>query len=323
MILLLVVLIACLSGGALAAEVVAFSERAEVAGGPVTVGDVAVIDGDDAELMARIVAAPLGRAPAPGRERELTAAALAQLVHRIAPEALVDAPERVRLVRASRRIEPDWVRTRLEQAVRLRMPWPGDSVELGSWELPERFEVGQSARRLLVHFRDDEDFVGRVRADLEFVDPARPAAQRIRRSAGLEIRVQLPVVVARRDLRRGDTLDESSMGLELRELSRLPRGTTREVGELLGQRLARAVDKGQVIAFDALAAEPIVRRGQAVIVEAGDAGLDVRIEARALERGARGQLIQLENPVTRRRFHAELTGPGAARLPLPGVGARP
>ena len=63
--------------------------------------------------------------------------------------------------------------------------------------------------------------------------------------------------------------------------------------------------------------------GQAVIVEAGQAGLAVRIEARALERGARGQLIQLENPITRRRFHAELTGPGTARLPLPGVGARP
>ena len=46
MIALLVSLIAFVAGSAFAGDVVAFPERVEVGGGPLTVGDIAVIDSD-------------------------------------------------------------------------------------------------------------------------------------------------------------------------------------------------------------------------------------------------------------------------------------
>jgi flagella basal body P-ring formation protein FlgA len=217
-----------------------------------------------------------------------------------------------------RTIEPAWVQARLEEAVRHSMPWPGESAALLEWELPPAFAVPHAAQRLLVHFRAGEDFLGRVSAELEFVDAEDPAARRVRRAASVEVAVRGPVVVLRRAARRGEVLEADALALETRDLRQQPSGVVAETAQAVGQRLARNLAAGQVLTRAALDTDPVVDRGQSVRVEAGSDGLEVQIEARALERGAPGQWIALENPATRRRFRAEVTGPGTARIDAPG-----
>jgi flagella basal body P-ring formation protein FlgA len=318
---LLALLLLAASSPAWAQGLVALRERATVSRPVIVLGDVARIDGLPEAQAAELAALELGRAPRPGKERSLSGASVRQLVGRSAPGVRVEAPEHVRVERAGREIEPDQVQARLEEAIRSRMPWPADAVELRSWRLPERFEVGLAATRTIVRFRPDEDFSGPLSAELEFVDPQDPAAPTLRRSAGVSIAVRLPVVVLARAARRGAPLDESQLELVRRELSRVPRGALRELADALGQRPARDLAAGQVLVREALALEPVVQRGDTVVVESGSDALEVRVLARALERGAPGQQIRLENPSTRQRLEAEVTGPGAARLLLPGVGA--
>jgi flagella basal body P-ring formation protein FlgA len=233
----------------------------------------------------------------------------------------VAAPERIRVRAARRSIEPGWVRERLAAAIRARMPWSEGDVTFRAWRLPERFDVSPSATRLVVRFRPDEDFSGPLTAELDFLDPAEPAALLLRRSAGVEIAVEAPVVVLARAARRGAPLEADALRLERRELTRVPRGSLRELEAAIGQSPARGLVAGQVLVREALAAEPVVQRGDVVAVDTRAGGLEVRVLARALERGAPGQRIRLENPTTRQRFEAEITGPGAASLMLPGVGA--
>jgi len=187
--------------------------------------------------------------------------------------------------------------------------------------LPPPFDVSPSATRLVVRFRPDEDFSGPLSAELEFVDPSDSRAAPLRRSAGVSIAVRMPVVVLARAARRGQPLGESDLRLARRELSRVPRGALRELADALGQRPGRDLATGQVLVREALELEPVVQRGDTVLVESGSGGLEVRVLARALERGAPGQRIRLENPTTRQRLDAEVTGPGEARLLLPGIGA--
>jgi flagella basal body P-ring formation protein FlgA len=318
---LLALLLLAASSPAGAQGLVVLREHATVSGPVIALGDVARIDGLPEAQAVGLAALEIGRAPQPGRERSLSGATLRQLVARHAPGVQVEAPEHVRVDRARRGIEPEQVRARLEEAIRQRMPWPPDAVELRNWRLPERFDVSPGATRTIVRFRPDEDFSGPLSAELEFVDPADPAAPALRRSAGVSIAVWLPVVVLAREARRGEPLDESQLELARRELSRVPRGALRELADALGQRPARDLASGQVLVREALALEPVVQRGDTVVVEGGSGALEVRVLARALERGAPGQQIRLENPSTRQRLEAEVTGPGAARLLLPGVGA--
>jgi flagella basal body P-ring formation protein FlgA len=221
----------------------------------------------------------------------------------------------------SRAIEPAWVQARLEEALRRSMPWPLEAAALADWDLPPPFAVPPGATRLLVHFRPGEDFLGRVTAELEFLDLGDAAARRVRRAASVEVAVRLPVVVMRGAARRGDVLAAGALALETRDLRQMPTGVLTETATAVGQRLARNLAAGQVLTRAALDLEPVVERGQNVLVEAGADGLEVRLDARALERGAPGQWIALENPVTRRRFQAEVTGPGSARLGSPAAGS--
>jgi flagella basal body P-ring formation protein FlgA len=282
---------------------------------------VARIDGLPEAQAAELAALEVARAPRPGRERALSGETLRRKLETRAEGVRLEVPARVWIERERQRIEPEQVRQRLERALEARMPWPSDAVELRDWRLPEAFDASPLATRMLVRFRSDEDFSGPVSADLEWLDPAQPDAPALRRAAGVTVSVRLPVVVLAQPVRRGGRLDDASLRLERRELSRVPRDALRELADALGQRPARDLAEGQVLVREALALDPVVQRGDTVVVESSSGGLEVRVLARALDRGAPGQRIRLENPTTRQRLEAEITGPGEARLVLPGVGA--
>ena len=111
-----------------------------------------------------VPALEIGRAPSPGKRRSLTGSKLRQIISRAAPEVAVDAPERVWIASDKRTVEPAWVRARLEDAIRRRMPWPAEAVELRDWRLPAAFDAPPGATRLIVRFRPDEDFSGPLSA---------------------------------------------------------------------------------------------------------------------------------------------------------------
>jgi flagella basal body P-ring formation protein FlgA len=316
---LLAAILLCSAGPALAEGLVAVRERASASGALILLSDLARIDGFAEAQASELGALEVGRAPRPGRTRELSGTRLRRLVERAAPGASVDVPERVWVSSEARTIEPDWLRARLEHAISRRMPWPAEAVALRDWQLPEPFAVSPRATRLQVRFRADEDFSGTIPLELEFLDPSAPDAPGIRRSAGVRAAVSLPVVVLTQSVRRGAALEDPALRIERRELERVPRDALRELADALGQRAVRDLAAGQVLVREALVLDPVVQRGDTVLVESGSGALEVRVLARALERGAPGQRIRLENPTTRQRLEAEVTGPGAARLLLPGV----
>ena len=124
-----------------------------------------------------------------------------------------------------------------------------------------------------------------------------------------------------RRLRRGETLDATSLGMETRALHHLPRNVVFELDEAIGRRVSRNLQPGSALLHSYFQSAELIRRGDVVRVAANAPGLELRLEAKALEPGRLGQVIRLENPDSRRRFPAEVTGPGTARLLLPGVGA--
>jgi flagella basal body P-ring formation protein FlgA len=306
---------------ALGDGLIAVQERATVTRPIVRLGDVARIDGFSEAQAAELAGIELARAPRPGSERSLSGEVLRRRIERSAQGVRVEVPARVWIESDRQRVEPERVRERLEQALEARMPWPREAVRLRDWRLPEAFDVSPHATRLAVRFRTDEDFSGPVSAEFEWSDPEQADAPAVRRAAGVTVSVSLPVVVLAHEVRRGAALGESELRLERRELSRVPRGALRELSDALGQRPARDLAEGQVLVREALALDPVVQRGDTIVVESSSGGLEVRVLARALERGAPGQRIRLENPTTRQRLEAEVTGPGEARLVLPGVGA--
>ena len=262
----------------------------------------------------------LGRAAAPARQRVLSGSTVRRLVFEVDPEVAVEVPEQVRVQTAYREITPEFVRSPVERAIRYKLPWPGAAVRLAGWRLPEPFPVPVRAQRVVVHFRGEESFLRRVHTEIELVSPD-ATLPRIRRSVSVSLSVKLPVVVTAVDLRRGAVLEPGSLELQERDLGGLPRNVLRDLEQAAGLQLARGLARGTPLLPGYLRSEARVRRGDSVSVRMEGAGLQVRLEARALEAGSLGETIRVENRKTRYRFQAEVTGPGTARMQTAGVGS--
>jgi flagella basal body P-ring formation protein FlgA len=286
----------------------------------IRLGAIASFDDLPADVESELAELELGAAATPGQARVFAARALAERIRASAPGIGLSLPERVRVHTAYREIPAAYVKARVEQAIRHRMPWPEDAVRFSRWRLPESFKVAAPAQRFLVHFTPHEDFVGSVPVRIEVIDPERDGFPPVQRGASVELDVQQSVVVSARRLRRGETLEAEALRLELRELRGQPRDVLVELERAVGHRLHRAVPAGTPLTFRHLELERVVKRGDTVVVHAATPGLEMRLEARALEAGAPGQTIRVENPTTRRRFRVEITEAGSGRLSLSAPG---
>ena len=65
--------------------------------------------------------------------------------------------------------------------------------------------------------------------------------------------------------------------------------------EIRAQHLIRPLDAGQPLTRDALAADPVVRRGEAVTLVSDVVGVEVRMPGRALADAQPGQLVRVQN----------------------------
>ena len=289
----------------------------------ITLEEIASFEGLSDERRTALARLSFGPAASPARARVLSGTSIREQILRVDPNVTVEVPPQVRVHTAYREVRAQEVRETLEKAIRLRMPWAPETVRLSRWNLPKTFPVSAHAHRTVIRFRPGEDFLGRVSATVSVIDPTAESPTKVERTAWVEVDVRQPIVVAARTLRRGQVLDAESVRLEERGLRGLPRGILTSLEEVLGTRVERATGDGAPLLRSSLQLERLVRRSDRIRVEAQTPGLELKMDARALENGVLGQVIRAENPTTRRRFLVEVTGERRGRVALPGVGGGP
>lgn len=103
-------------------------------------------------------------------------------------------------------------------------------------------------------------------------------------------------------------------GLLRNEIARLPE-------QILGMQLRRPVAAGQPLRLADLVRPPLVQRGATVQIELSATGLSVSGQAVALDDGAEGDLIRVQNMNSHAFLFAEVTGRGAVRVTPEAPGA--
>jgi flagella basal body P-ring formation protein FlgA len=130
----------------------------------------------------------------------------------------------------------------------------------------------------------------------------------------VEVRLPGEVVVAARPLRRGDILTRQDLALVTRDLASLHRDYFQAIAPLLGQRMRRALSRDAVLTPKAVETRKVVRRGTEVTILAADARLQVRMRGKALDSGASGDRIKVENLSSGREIYATVVGQGLVRV---------
>ena len=122
--------------------------------------------------------------------------------------------------------------------------------------------------------------------------------------------IEASVVVAVRDLARGQAISAIDLKTEISDTSHLLRGYFESVDEVIGQTLKRTLRRGQVITPSMLVVRKTVKRGDPVTILAGAGAIQVRMQGKAMKQGNPGELIPVVNSKSKKKIQARVVSKG-------------
>ncbi|SMF36185.1 flagella basal body P-ring formation protein FlgA [Alteromonadaceae bacterium Bs31] len=118
------------------------------------------------------------------------------------------------------------------------------------------------------------------------------------------------VLIARRNLAKGETLEKSDLGYKSVNTAKLTGSYVEDMERLLGMELKRSIRANQVVKLNFVQAPNVIQKGETVVLRAKLSSLTVETEGTALSNGQVGQKIKVRNDKSRRIVDGLVTGPG-------------
>ncbi|PVV05749.1 MAG: flagella basal body P-ring formation protein FlgA [gamma proteobacterium symbiont of Ctena orbiculata] len=151
--------------------------------------------------------------------------------------------------------------------------------------------------------------MGRTSVGVRCESPA-PWSLYVSAKVGLE----LPVVIATRDLARGQAITKADVKLEISDTTHLLRGYYESVDEIVGRTLKRTLRRGKVVTPSLLVVQKTVARGEQVTILAAAGNIEVRMQGKAMKNGNPGDLIPVVNVKSKKKLQARVISEGLVRV---------
>lgn len=129
------------------------------------------------------------------------------------------------------------------------------------------------------------------------------------------VRAMLELPVLTRTVPRGERIGASDLTLERRRIDRDPAALIRDRSRIIGLEARRDLPAGSALRHAFLAAPIIVERGQTVTLIAGNDGVEVRMQGKALGRAAAGDRLLVSNMRSGRSVEGVVEADGSVRIP--------
>jgi flagella basal body P-ring formation protein FlgA len=130
------------------------------------------------------------------------------------------------------------------------------------------------------------------------------------------VSVMAPVVVAARDLARGDLIAAEDLRLETRDLSRLHRGYLERPDDAVGNRVRQHIRRDDVITPSRISVPLAVKRNSRVVIVASNPAIAVHMAGTALDSGGIGDRIRVRNRSSQRELEATIISQGVVQVAM-------
>ena len=128
-----------------------------------------------------------------------------------------------------------------------------------------------------------------------------------------ELKRYQKVPVLSQSVKVGDVITEEMLTVEKREMVNV-RDTYQSVQALVGMQATRFLNAGQLVQFNDVKKEQVVKRGQMVKAIVGNDSFEVAISAEVQEAGATGEVVKVKNLDSQKVFAAKVIERGVVRI---------
>lgn len=266
--------------------------------------------GDLLEVSGAIAETPVFRAPALGRSGTIQVSRVMEAARAMGLEPVNRAgAAQVTVTRQARRIS----RTEIEEMVRRGL---GSRFGMDQAEVSITLESGENAifvepeavgdLKIVDIFHDPK--ARRVEAVLTIPSSRALTAKPLRVSGSVVDMVDVPVLV--RAVARGEAIRTIDLRTERRARAELPAGAVTDLGTLTGKVTRSALVAGSLLRDGDLVKQDIVEKNSVVTVVYEGPGLSLSMRGKAMEAGAMGDAILIQNIQSKRSVQGTVVGPG-------------
>lgn len=131
-----------------------------------------------------------------------------------------------------------------------------------------------------------------------------------------QIDVFQKMLVTRRPVARGETLDRDDLVLAERNLARVQGGGFDEPAEVVGKVAVRALPAGTPLRPTLVRGRKLISRGDRVTLVADQGGIQVRMQGEAVSDGRAGERVRVRALSSRRIVEGRVAGAGVVKVTL-------
>lgn len=312
-------LTAILPAASWAAGRIVVQKKALVRGPIVTLGEVAKFEGVSASERQSLESREMGAAAPPAKSFMLNRAQVKGRIYNagvnidrytlVIPDQ-VTFITRAEIITGQRLMKSavDLVSSQLESV------WTGSPsrVEIAGLPADVVLPAGEYAVEPVMESRANR--YGRVQARVEI----RQGGRAVRKlDVGNYLRVYVTVLAAKRNLSRGAVLQADDLQSVEADLATLKTGAVNLPDTILGRRLTRGLQVGEILTDSAVELVPDINVGDMVqLVSRGD-GFEITMMVKALEKGRKGDIIRVQNTSSHKVLDARVVDSGTVELVNP------
>lgn len=279
----------------------------------ISLKETGVIEGDTIRLgdlftgLERDADKVLGAAPRPGQDMTLNARTLIRIATALdLPWRPATSADQIVLRRAATIIDGPMIKDALKNEIAARgMPGKFDVVlPAGEQQivLPQNTERSLEITSLNV-------VPGKDNFEAVIVAPSKSnPLQEMKINGTLRRVVDVPVLQGA--LQNGDVIGKQDIGFIESPAESVAQGTVLKVEDLIGMTPRRLLHAGQPVKASDVVSPRIVERGKNVTMTFIQAGLTLTAQGKALENGAKGDVIRVVNAASSKTIEATVTGAG-------------
>jgi flagellar basal body P-ring formation protein FlgA len=299
-----------------ASVVITVPPEAQVQGPQITLGDVATVQGESTDTVARMRHVLLGQAPPAGVERLLSKSTLVtQLKHQglWTQEIEFQGALQIRVRRASQRLDLQHLETVVRQALSRRLSQTTQRtsirdirglnpifVPLG----PVEYEVTVPGRHMLL---------GSTPFTLS-IQVAGKVAKQLHGTATIAVAQEVVSLV--RPVAQGEIITADAVSRTQVQVTQPLRQVVTQPADVIGKHARRSLAGNAPLSTQDVTTVPVVHRGDMVRIVLESSLIKMSTPGEALEAGKPGDTIRVKNTSSNREVRAQVIDKQTVRIPL-------